>query len=166
MLELESEYSTTDELESDDSAPENTGLESGINESEDVNCNHSRIITDGPVNLFSGSKISAQHFNVALLSIMLKHNMTYSCVLDQLKLLSCSLPSPNAVPPTLFKLMNKFVQYNKCIEIHTCCSYCTRSLSVSEGSSCEQAECISAGSLKSTFIEVSLEKQLQILFFR
>ena len=178
----ESEYNESSVCESDNLCELNEepcvseSAESCVYESDEFHCDESdkSDISDSdsesqaliPMQnlqaLFSSSELSGKHFSIALLSMMLKHSLTYSCMTDLLKLLSYSFPFPNAVPPTLYMLMNNLINYKECIILHYCCTHCTRPLAID--SSCQQDECKSAGSLKSSFIEVRLDLQLQNLY--
>lgn len=113
------------------------------------------------LDLFSGALISSEEFCIALLSIFHKHDLTYSCITDLLKLFAYSLPSPNTLPPTQYALMKKFVDFDTSTIIHYCCGFCTRPL-LSSGLKCSRQECQSAS--ESSFIEVRLDRQIQCLF--
>ena len=59
--------------------------------------------------LYSGSPVDANHFEVVLMSLIQKHNLTYSCQDDIIKMLSTILPSPAQIPSSSYVLRGKFV---------------------------------------------------------
>ena len=63
--------------------------------------------------LFPGASVSTDEFSVLLLSIFLKHDMSYQCVTDVLKLFQCTLLSLNLIPLTHHRLMEKFMKFDK-----------------------------------------------------
>lgn len=105
--------------------------------------------------------MSKQECSLAILAIASKHNMSYASVKDILKLFSHVLP-PDSSAPSYHLLMKELIDFDEYITIHHCCGFCTRLLSL--GSRCLQAECLSAKLPDSTFIEVQVAKQLEVLF--
>lgn len=113
--------------------------------------------------LFAGATVSNEEFSIAMLTLFQKHNLTYSTMTDVLKLFTQILPSPNAVPPTNFVLMNKFMDYKANIATHRCCGHCT-SLLPADGF-CSQMESQSYVNIKEfSFIQLHLDKQLNRFF--
>ena len=80
--------------------------------------------------LFPGSSVSANEFSAALLSIFLKHDMSYQCVSDVLKLFQYTIPSPNLLPQSHNVLIGQLIKYDEQVKIHYCCSSCSQALSL------------------------------------
>ena len=111
--------------------------------------------------LYSGSQMSTEEFYVVVLSMFLKHSLTYSSVSDILNLFSHTIPSPNSVPRTQYQLFKKFIDYEAETVTHHCCGYCTELLT---SSSCLKSECREANLPDASFVELRLDKQLQRQF--
>lgn len=130
---------------------ENSDLSSDAESCQDINSHASEIDTMPSVD---------HTVNVGLLSIMDKHSLSYACVGDMLKLMSASVP--NFVSSSLHVLLNEFVQPKESMRVHRCCGSCTKLLEPE--TTCNMPECIAQGLPISSFIEVRLDYQLQLLF--
>ena len=109
-------------------------------------------------------EIAMSHFecSLAITSIAAKHNMSYSCVEDILKLLTQLAPN-SAIPKSHHMLMKKFVHYHGSTTIYHCCGFCTKPLPSSE-SVCSRPQCRLAKSPNCMFVAVDINKQLELLF--
>lgn len=110
--------------------------------------------------LYDGSPGSYQQWSLAMLSIFLKHNLTYSCVDDLLKLFRNVLPFANSIPRSNYSLLKQYVDYDANTVVHRCCGHCSRLLSSS--ARCTGPECLSANASNAYFVEVLINKQLEI----
>ena len=108
-----------------------------------------------------GPTMSCHECSIAILSIANKHNMSYSSTMDVLNLFTHILPS-NSAPPSYHMIMKELLNYQAYTTVHRCCGFCTRLLSTD--SSCLQPECQLAKIPDSTFVEVHIANQLQVLF--
>ena len=75
--------------------------------------------------LFPESHISAVDFNIALMSVVQRHNLTYSSQTDILKLMSMVLPTPNAVPSSSNMLRSKFTNLTSETVVQHFCGSCS-----------------------------------------
>ena len=106
--------------------------------------------------------MSKKEFSTCLLTIFLKHSLTYACLSDILELFSLALPFPNSVPHSKHLLFNQFVKYEDSTIVHRCCNFYSQLLL--GDSKCCHTECVAANAGEATFIQVLLDKQLQNLF--
>lgn len=112
--------------------------------------------------LFEDSRLSANAFDVAFMSVSQRHNLTYASQSDILKLISLVAPVPNHVPSSARTLRNKFVSYGKETIVHHFCGHCIDALL--PGQTCTKQACISAMVPVSTLVEVPLDMQLKARF--
>ena len=112
--------------------------------------------------LYPGSMLSNQDFSLGLLSIIQKHNLTYSCVDDLLQFLVTVLPHPSCIPRSNRALIKEFIDYKSSTIVHSCCGYCSKLLGSS--SLCSKSECQAASLPNATFVEVPLDSQLKERF--
>lgn len=110
----------------------------------------------------SDSAMSHYECSLAIVSIAAKHNMSYSCVVDFLKLLTQLVPN-SAIPKSQHMLMKQFVDYRAGTTVYHCCGFCTKLLPSFE-SLCLRSQCRLAKTPNSMFIAVDINKQLQLLF--
>ena len=92
--------------------------------------------------LYPGSMLSNRDFSLGLLSIIHKHNLTYSCVNDLLQFLVTVLPHPSCIPRSNRALIKEFIDYKSSTIVHSCCGYCSKLLGSS--SLCSKNECQAA----------------------
>ena len=111
--------------------------------------------------LYAGAQMSKQEFSTCLLSIFLKHSLTYSCVTDILRLFGQVLPSPNNLPQSKHMLFSEFVDYDSSTINHSCCDFCTQLMS---SRTCSRPECVAANSGQASFVQVPLSQQLKSYF--
>ena len=148
----------SNDTESSSYLSENSDLSSDAESCQDINS-----CVPEPVNVDTIPSVdhSVDHaVNVGLLSVMDKHSLSYACVGDMLKLMSASVP--NFVSSSLHVLLNEFVQPKNSMKVHQCCGSCTKLLEPE--TICNIPECIAQGLPVSSFIEVKLDYQLQLLF--
>lgn len=117
---------------------------------------------DDDIPLFHEPGIKNNDFNTAFMSLVQRHNLTYSSQSDILKLLSIVLPSPNNVLSSAHVLTNKFVSYKEDTVIHHFCGNCTSPLQ--PGTSCERQQCIGAQGPHGIFVRIPLSLQLRERF--
>lgn len=98
--------------------------------------------------------------DIALLSIMDKHSLSYACVEDILRLMSASIP--NFTSSSLHVLLKQYVEPKDRMTVHQCCGNCCKLLQ--PGACCTMLECIESRLPVSSFIEVQLDYQIQLLF--
>ena len=108
--------------------------------------------------LFAGSSINSRGFDVSFMSLAQRHNLTYACQDDILKLFAYALPHPNYVPSSSYGMRTKFVKFKTETMLLFYCGYCLSPLT--EGSPC----CSEAVQDRAVFIKLSLAKQLQERF--
>lgn len=130
-------------------------------DSSDYDSNDSDTSDADSSDLADSSVPSFNHqFSIALLSIMDKHSLSYSSVNDLIKLFSFS--QPNFLSSSLHLLLKKFANFEDNTRLHHCCGFCTKLL---KGNlSCIMPECQAQQLPVSSFIEVRLDRQLQVLF--
>ena len=105
--------------------------------------------------------VSFDHqFSIALLSVMDKHSLSYSCVSDLLKLFTATVPNFSLC--SIHMLFNKFTNFKESTKVHHCCGYCGKLLV--SNTKCTGSECLAKGLPDSSFIEVRLDHQLKVLF--
>ena len=75
--------------------------------------------------LFQESSVKSEDFNTAFLSLVQRHNLTYSSQGDILKLLSIVLPSPSNIPSSAHVLYKKFTNYKDDTVVQHFCDNCT-----------------------------------------
>ena len=90
-------------------------------------------IGESSPSLFPGASVVAHQFHVVMASTALRHNLTYSCQTDILKLIATILPSPNHVTSASRSLTRKFIQYEQQSVVHRCCGTCMRLLPEGRG---------------------------------
>ena len=111
------------------------------------------------VPLFEGSQVAEEEAVVALLSLVSRHRLTYSCLEDILQLVSSLLPMPNGLVISLHKLIGRFVNFSTETIMHKFCGNC--SAAQHHGSKCTKSACLSVRQTDATFIEIPLKKQIQ-----
>ena len=112
--------------------------------------------------LYPRSTLSNQDFNLGLLSIIQKHNLTYSCVDDLLQFLVTVLPHPSCIPRSNRALIKEFIDCKSSTIVHSCCGYCSKLLGSS--SLCSKSECQATSLPNAKFVEVPLDGQLKERF--
>ena len=107
--------------------------------------------------LYFGSPVDANHFEVVLMSLIQKHNLTYSCQDDIIKMLSTILPSPAQIPSSSYVLRGKFVKLHEVCKVYYFCSRCFISLS-SLTRQCDSAGCVALPQQSpSQYIHISVQ---------
>ena len=91
------------------------------------------------ISLFPQSRVTTGDFNLALMSLIQRHNLTYASQTDILRLLSIVLPSPSNIPSSARMLINKFASYKSDTVVRHFCGCCTCPLD--SGSSCAKQRC-------------------------
>ena len=134
---------------------------SSVDTSSLSDCNEDELSCQANVNVDPNTLVSFDHqFSVALLSIMDKHSLSYSCVTDLLKLFTVTVPNFSLC--SIHTLFNKFTNFKESTRVHHCCGSCGKLL-ISD-TKCTRSECLAKGLPDSSFIEVRLDHQLQVLF--
>lgn len=111
--------------------------------------------------LFSGSLVDANQFEVTLMSLIQKHNLTYSCQDGIIKMLSVILPSPSKIPSSSYILRGKFVNLHEQCMVYYLCSHCFIPLS-SSTTRCNSAGCVTLPQQSpSQYIHISFSRQLK-----
>ena len=106
--------------------------------------------------LFPGSQLSSEQFMIVLMQFCHRHNLSYACQNDLLKLLAQSHPSPNCIARSNYSLMKQFVDFNQECVVKRYCASC---LEIKVGNeSCSTTSC--AGGY-AVLISFSLAKLLQ-----
>lgn len=155
--ETESERGGNDGLDSDLDMPSNDELDSSASidslslsgESLSVGSTTSSDTDEEPPNvsasspLFTGSEICSNEFITTFMSFVQRHNLTYACQTDLLKLLSIVLPTPSTVPTSSYTLTSYFVNYRKETIFQQFCGCCSDVIPPS--SSCQSRICQSQG---------------------
>lgn len=121
---------------------------------------HRNITRSEGTPLFQNCAINSEDFNTAFLSLVQRHNLTYSSQGDILKLLSIVLPSPSNIPSSVHVLYKSFSNYAEDTVLRHFCDNCTCYLEA--GSSCEQEECAKAS--QGVFVRIPLSMQLKERF--
>lgn len=109
--------------------------------------------------LFPGSSIAANELDVALMLLCQRHNLTYACQDDILKLMSITHPTPNKIPRSSHLLMKQFVNFKEECFVHRFCGNCLESLPSS--SLCTNSGCSGMFSPDAVFLQLSLTRQLK-----
>lgn len=117
----------------------NGSTDDSSDDSTDSNEASSLLEVSPYTNLFKGSTMSVQQCTVAIMSMFHKHNLSYACINDILKLMEQALLEDNLLPCTCHSIINEFVKYKENTMIHNSCSFCTQLLSTD--SKCSQREC-------------------------
>ena len=110
--------------------------------------------------LFPESRISSSDFNIAFMSLVHRHNLTYSSQTDILRLLSMVLPTPNTTPSSASALLSKFADFKTEAVVQKFCDCCT-SLLDADSSSCVKPSCVSVRAQHAVFVRVPLAMQLK-----
>ena len=112
--------------------------------------------------LFSGSQVCSEDFKTSIMAFIQRHNLTYACQSDLLKLLSIVFPAPNQVPSSAYSLNSSFMDYKKETVTTRYCGNCLEELG--EGLSCLKASCLRTKERPSAFVRVPLSLQLRERF--
>ena len=94
-----------------------TDTESVIFEDEQINSQESNP-------LYPKAEVDAAEFQTLLMSLIQKHNLTYSCQDDLLKIFSAILPSPAVIPSSCYVLRHRYVNLQEDCSIFYFCSCC------------------------------------------
>lgn len=112
--------------------------------------------------LFPQAHVLTEGFEVAFMSLVQRHNLTYVSQSDLLRLFSIVLPPPNMVPPSSHVLIGKFINYKKDAITSYCCGSC---LSViQKDTPCVNSQCSNKGAQRAVFVRISLAMQLKERF--
>ena len=112
--------------------------------------------------LFPQAHVSAEEFEVAFMSLVQRHNLTYASQSDLLRLFSIVLPPPNMVPSSSHVLVGKFINYEKDVVTSYYCGSC---LSVMQkDTACVNSQCSNKGAQRAVFVRISLAMQLKERF--
>ena len=131
-----------------------------LSDSESVNSeqNINEEPLDTGIPLFPQSHISSVDFNIAFMSLVQRHNLTYSSQTDILRLVSMVLPTPNTVPSSSGVLITKFANFNREAIVQHYCGSCTSIIDT--GSSCTRPLCSRVQERHAVFIRIPLTAQL------
>ena len=110
----------------------------------------------------SDAAMSHYECSLAIVSIAAKHNLSYSSLVDFLKLLAQLLPN-SVIPKSQHMLMKQFVDYHASTTVYHCCGFCIKLLPSLE-SLCSKPQCQLAKAPNSMFLAVDIHKQLELLF--
>lgn len=145
---------STAELEMEESAGLEDELADMVSESE--------AVADQP--LYEGSVLSQAASNILIMQYKMKHNITLAALSDLLKLIKLHCPSPNSCVDSTY-LFRKIFSDLKYPIVHQ--HFCSRCCAVLDSNPfCPNADClqdVSKDSNRSSFIQVSIEHQLQAL---
>ena len=108
--------------------------------------------------------MSNKKFSTCLLTIFLKHSLTYTCLSD-ITSLSCLLWhylfQTQFFTQNICSSINSSIMKALCTVAHRYCNFCSQLLLA--GSKCSRAECVVAKACVATFVQVLIDK-LQICF--
>lgn len=108
------------------------------------------------------SSITDHSFNAVFLSLVQRHNLTYACQSDLLKLFTILLPSPSRIPSSSHTLISKYIDFKNDVIVQHLCGSCT--CPIESGSSRDQQQCIQAQMARAVLVRVSLRMQLRERF--
>jgi hypothetical protein len=128
----------------------------------DADDEQSSFLSSTGVPLYGDSCISSSAFNVAFLSLVQRHNLTYSSHSDILRLVSIVLPAPNAVPSSSNALIKEFSNFGTETSVQRFCGCCTSLLS--PGSFCTGQVCLRSREQSAVFVRVPLTAQISERF--
>ena len=131
--------------------------QSELSESDDE---LSQSLESAPLNsLLPGSSVGCHEFDVALMSLCQRHNLTYACQDDIVKLMSTTYPSPNQVPHSSYLLRKMFVNFKEECSVTHFCGNCLSLLL--PGATCSDSACSRSIEPDAVYIQLSLKKQLE-----
>ena len=113
---------------------------------------------DTGIPLFPQSHISSVDFNIAFMSLVQRHNLTYSSQTDILRLVSMVLPTPNTAPSSSTLLISKFTSFKREAIVQHYCGSCT--YPINTGSSCTRPLCSRVQEPHAVFIRIPVTAQL------
>ena len=108
--------------------------------------------------LFPCSPISTHEFDVGFMMLCQRHNSTYACQNDLLKLLSITYPVPNQIRPSSHMLLKQFVNFKEECSLQYFCGNCLSP--ILQGSPCVNPSCSVKSEPNAVFIHVPLVQQL------
>ena len=91
--------------------------------------------------LYPGACIGGDMFSAVLVLFCQRHNLTYSCQNDLLKMLKVSFPCPNKVPSSLYAFIKRFVDLRQECEVDYFCGNCLDKLGTKK-ESCHKEACL------------------------
>ena len=123
---------TEQEMVSDNEDRLNTRSEEERGNDSDSSCISSCSDPDSveqPLQSTSSQQVSTDSeveniFDILFMSVAQRHNMTYACQGDVLKLMSMLVPNTSMVPAFAVGLRNKYVCYSKEVAVHLFCGHC------------------------------------------
>lgn len=153
------DYDLTDShtMNSELSHEESLSFSESASSSTHINKTSLPEVDDG-IPLFPGSRIPSAHFDVVLMSLVQRHNLTYACETDLLQLFSMVLPSPNRVPSSASTFTSKFANFRSDVLIQHFCGCCLTLLD--SELSCTRPQCTASKEQHSVFIRIPLASQL------
>ena len=132
-------------------------------DSDNSTCSSMQLLSEENFIPCLEAPMSQNECSLAIVSIAAKHNISYSCVTDFLRLLTQLVPNSNVIPKSHHMLMKQFVEYHASTTLYHCCGLCTQLLPSPEVQ-CLRSQCRNAKMSHSTFITVDINKQLELLF--
>lgn len=118
--------------------------------------------------LYEGSLLSVPASNVLIYKLCMKHNLSKECLSDLLKVMELHCPTPNNCVGSVYLLKKYFGDDKLKTKFHYFCGTCY--MSVDEAAHlCPNPDCgadLSSNGAMSSFIELSIEQQLQKILSR
>ena len=150
-----------------DSLSDNDSSEEDLSDYSSENLEHfqSRSIESAGgcgVPLYPDSCITDDGFNTIFLSLVQRHNLTYTSQCDILKFFSILLPSPSRVPSSSRVLISKYINFKEDAIVRYFCGFCMHP--IESGSSCDQQQCIRAQLPRAVFVRIPLRMQVRERF--
>lgn len=126
------------------------------------------VATNSSALLYDRSQLTVSASSVLVLQFKMKHKLTQEALGDLLELLKLHCPSPNKCFQSVYLFTKQFHELKLPVTFHYFCSSCLRIVKDNDRN-CQNTSCskdLSAPGAMSSFIEVSIEAQLQKLLER
>jgi len=149
-------------------APGMNGSEEDECSDDHSECNLTSCAISSSALLYEGADLTVGASSVLLLQFKMRHNLTQEALGDLVELVKLHCPSPNKCFQSLYLFKKQFSDHKLPVMLHYFCSSCLQTTE-DDNQNCQNPSRnkeLSAAGAKSSFIEVSIEAQLQKILHR
>ena len=120
------------------------------------------------VPLYDGSSLTITASSIVVMKYVQRHNLTKEALADFLSILRLHCPLSNRCPATPYLFYKQFAELKYTTIFHYFCSVCLERLPDKNVTHCTNSACgiVLDDALKSSFIEVPIDQQLQTILQR
>ena len=161
-LILEAELFAADHDVAEENCDEEFEVSSSDQDSSKIDQESSATSND--MLLYTESSLTLSASNIMIMQYKMRHNLTDQSLIDLLNLLKIHCPKPNYVPSSIYHFKKFFRESKYQIKYHYYCTRCLQNIDTFDIICSLCSSDLQEGKAKSSFIEIPIESQLEVLF--